>query len=462
MKKILLAVFAMMPLFLFAGRRNSLPAFLQIQEDKKKDEALEAFMDSLSKEELVSQLFLVNIEGNSSYFAVERRSEAEYLSDGKANSGGKDDLPLVPGGCLFFSFNIAPSAQELASFIDSIHAYCRKWNLLSPYLALDQEGGYVSRLSDIASRLPSQRTVARRVSASKAYELYSLQAKQLASLGFNMNLAPVAEAETSLNREMLQTRSFGSAVETSVYSAACVRAYEENGIATVLKHFPGNANTDPHTGLPEIVCSDDELDALYLFPFSFILTAHPSCVLMSHARLSGGLSDADSLSAGGVTRDPKTPACLSAFWVDGVLKRRMGFNGLVLSDDIFMGALAENGFPPEDAAVQAIEAGVHVIMLSEKKFAPVARTLLRHAAEDEAFAKKLRAAEKKVLEYKIACGLLAFKKDASSYKVFIPELSPAASGAGTETGAKGRIDKFLSAKEKGRVFFKKYFLAGEP
>ena len=116
MKKILLAVFAMMPLFLFAGRRNSLPAFLQIQEDKKKDEALEAFMDSLSKEELVSQLFLVNIEGNSSYFAVERRSEAEYLSDGKANSGGKDDLPLVPGGCLFFSFNIAPSAQELASF----------------------------------------------------------------------------------------------------------------------------------------------------------------------------------------------------------------------------------------------------------------------------------------------------------------------------------------------------------
>ncbi|MBQ3648587.1 MAG: glycoside hydrolase family 3 protein, partial [Treponema sp.] len=349
-----------------------------------------------------------------------------------------------------FSFNIAPTAQELASFIDSIHDYCRIHNLLPPYLALDQEGGYVSRLSDIASRLPSQKTVAKRISASKAFELYSLQARQLASLGFNMNLAPVAEAETDLNRDMLQTRTFGSAVETSVYSAACVRAYEQNGIATVLKHFPGNANTDPHTGLPEIVCSDSELDSLFLSPFAFILTARPSCVLMSHARLTG--------SVGG-RGDAKTPACLSSFWVTDVLKEKMGFTGLVMSDDIFMGALADNGFPPEDAAVQAIEAGVHVIMLSEKKFAPVARGLLKHASEDKEFAKKLRAAEKKVLEYKISCGLLEMKKDGGSYKVCIPSLYSAKNKAAPSAG---RIEEFNAFKEKGRAFFKKYFVSGEP
>ncbi|MBO4387336.1 MAG: glycoside hydrolase family 3 protein, partial [Treponema sp.] len=384
------------------------------------------------------------------------RSVAEYVSCGSPKSSSEGKVPLVPGGCLFFSFNIAPSAQELASFIDSIHDYCRKWNLLPPYLALDQEGGYVSRLSDIASRLPSQKTVAKRISASKAFELYSIQAKQLASLGFNMNLAPVAEAETILNRDMLQTRTFGPAVETSVYSAACVRAYEQNGIATVLKHFPGNANTDPHTGLPEIVCDDSELDALYLSPFAFILTARPSCVLMSHARLSGGITVDGSEKDSGITRDPKTPACLSSFWVDGVLKNRMGFTGLVMSDDIFMGALAENGFPPEDAAVQAIEAGVHVIMLSEKKFAGVARGLLRHASEDKEFAKKLRAAEKKVLEYKINCGLLEVKKDGASYKICLP------SAEKNSTGLKSRIDEFNAFKEKGRAFFKKYFVAGEP
>ncbi|MBQ5498287.1 MAG: glycoside hydrolase family 3 protein, partial [Treponema sp.] len=332
MKKILLLVFAAFPVMAFAGGRKPLPSFLKVQYNEKKDRALDSFMDALSEEELVSQLFLVNIEGNSSYFAVESRSAAQYLPDGALAPHVEVDPPLVPGGCLFFSFNIAPTAQELASFIDSIHDYCRIHNLLPPYLALDQEGGYVSRLSDIASRLPSQKTVAKRISASKAFELYSLQARQLASLGFNMNLAPVAEAETDLNRDMLQTRTFGSAVETSVYSAACVRAYEQNGIATVLKHFPGNANTDPHTGLPEIVCSDSELDSLFLSPFAFILTARPSCVLMSHARLTG--------SVGG-RGDAKTPACLSSFWVTDVLKEKMGFTGLVMSDDIFMGALAD-------------------------------------------------------------------------------------------------------------------------
>ena len=450
MKKILLLVFAAFPVMAFAAGRKPLPSFLQIQYNEKKDRALDSFMDSLSEEELVSQLFLVNIEGNSSYFAVESRSAAQYLPDGALAPHVEVDPPLVPGGCLFFSFNIAPTAQELASFIDSIHDYCRIHNLLPPYLALDQEGGYVSRLSDIASRLPSQKTVAKRISASKAFELYSLQARQLASLGFNMNLAPVAEAETDLNRDMLQTRTFGSAVETSVYSAACVRAYEQNGIATVLKHFPGNANTDPHTGLPEIVCSDSELDSLFLSPFAFILTARPSCVLMSHARLTG--------SVGG-RGDAKTPACLSSFWVTDVLKEKMGFTGLVMSDDIFMGALADNGFPPEDAAVQAIEAGVHVIMLSEKKFAPVARGLLKHASEDKEFAKKLRAAEKKVLEYKISCGLLEMKKDGGSYKVCIPSLSSAKNKA---AGAKSRIEEFNTFKEKGRAFFKKYFVSGEP
>ena len=104
MKKTLLLVFAALPLVLFAGSRKSLPAFLQIQYNGKKDEALDSFMDSLSEEELVSQLFLVNIEGNSSYFAVESRSAAQYLPEGVLAPHVEVDPPLVPGGCLFFSF----------------------------------------------------------------------------------------------------------------------------------------------------------------------------------------------------------------------------------------------------------------------------------------------------------------------------------------------------------------------
>ncbi|MBQ1592871.1 MAG: hypothetical protein II077_12625, partial [Treponema sp.] len=86
----------------------------------------------------------------------------------------------------------------------------------------------------------------------------------------------------------------------------------------------------------------------------------------------------------------------------------------------------------------------------------VARGLLKHASEDKEFAKKLRAAEKKVLEYKISCGLLEMKKEGGSYKVCLPSVKDKAAGA------KSRLEEFNAFKEKGRAFFKKYFVSGEP
>ena len=79
------------------------------------------------------------------------------------------------------------------------------------------------------------------------------------SIGFHMNLAPVIEVCTPDNEDFLDGRSFGSFEQVLNYGRACVNAYENNQIATVVKHFPGNTNTDPHTGLPEIKLSEADL-----------------------------------------------------------------------------------------------------------------------------------------------------------------------------------------------------------
>ncbi|WP_407399360.1 glycoside hydrolase family 3 N-terminal domain-containing protein [Treponema sp.] len=340
--------------------------------------SVDEYYEKLSDEEKIFQLFLVNIEGNKTYRSV------EFLDDG---------TPVVPGGVLLFSYNIGDSAEQLMAFNDSIMDYCIDNSITCPYVAVDQEGGEVNRLGGITSTLRSCKRISENYSTDEAAVIYGLQARQMKLLGIHMNLAPVVEPEIDYNREFLSRRSFGSASRSVVYSIKCVRAYEENGIASVVKHFPGNSNTDPHVGLPVISLEQSDFDRNFLIPFAFVLDAgQPTCILMSHAIVDG--------------YGEKIPACLSSFWIEDVLRKRIGYEGLVISDDIFMGALADNGFPPEKAVVQAVEAGVDVIMLSEKKFLDAARTLLNEGKTRPDFKNKLQCAVKRVLTYKAKFGLL--------------------------------------------------------
>lgn len=217
---------------------------------------IDNYLASLSEADAAAQMFLVNIEGNSSYSAVEEI----------------DGSPLVPGGCILFSFNIAPSAEQIISYTIGC-ILLQKNNKPVPYIAIDQEGGLVNRLRDITSPLPSESRLAARVSPSSAAEIYSAQARQLRALGITMNLAPVAEPSVESNKDFLGTRSFGSVANACVYSFVAISAYEKNGVGSVLKHFPGNTNTDPHTGLPFIELSLKELKENFIVPFAFALKA---------------------------------------------------------------------------------------------------------------------------------------------------------------------------------------------
>ncbi len=360
------------------------------QVKNQKNQAVEDFIGALPLEEKIAQLFVVNLVGCDTFTPVEKN---------------------IAGGFLYFGYNIAQTPFAMTQFNQSIIDYCKQNNKIPPFLTVDQEGGFVNRLRSLSGPLPSAQRITQKLELSKASELYSLQAKQMRALGFTMNLAPVAEVCTADNEVFLNERSFGSLEEVKEYGAACVQAYEENGIGTVLKHFPGNTNTDPHTGLPQINWTDEELK-IQMDAFRTLVSKNPSAVLMSHARVKG--------------YDEKNPACLSEYWVSNVLRKDLGFKGIIFSDDIFMGALANNGYPPELAVVKAIEAGIDCIMISEKRIESSVEVLCKKTENDEAFAKQIDSALRRIIDYKIKCGFLKVQlgKD-GKYKVEInyPEFS---------------------------------------
>ena len=359
-----------------------------------KNAAISEYVASLSDEVKISQLFLVNIEGNQKYSAVEKTGSLY----GKAGEGN----PLVPGGVLLFSYNISKDPLETYEYIKSIRDFYLENENLPPYVAVDQEGGDVNRLRGLTSVLWAQKKVADSFSLEGASALYSAQARQMKNLGFHMNLAPVVEVLTEKNQDFLDTRSFGNLEAVLSYGEIAINSYEEMGIAVVLKHFPGNSNADPHIGLPKITYSASDYDS-YFKPFE-VLLPKASALLMSHAIMK---EDKD-LSAGEIfsLEDSDVPACFSRHWIRDVAKNQYKFDGLIFSDDIFMGALSKNGYPPEKAALEAIKAGVDVIMLSEKRFGGVAGILLSKAKEDQDFAKEINRAAENVIRYKIKAGIL--------------------------------------------------------
>ena len=352
------------------------------QKKNGRTTAIQQYVANMPLEQKIAQMFIENLEGCTRFCSYETVD---------AMTGNGDKTPLVAGGYIFFSFNIASDREQMKDFISSIREYCNNYGIIQPYLSVDQEGGWVTRLKRLNPKLPSNEQVAQYYDISGCYGLYAEQANSMRDLGFDMNLAPVVEVCTDNNKEFLDGRSFGDLNKVIRYGTACINAYENNGIATVIKHFPGNTNTDPHTGLPEITLSKEELLG-NIESFHELLKLEPAVVLMSHARTSA--------------IDPGVPACLSKVWVTDILRNEYGYEGLIFSDDIFMGALADNGYPPEKAAVSAVEAGVDCIMISEKRFARAGSVLYDKANEDADFSKKIDAAVMRIIKYKLEAGLM--------------------------------------------------------
>lgn len=378
----------------------------------KKQNSLNDFIKNLTLEEKISQLFVINIDGNKNFKPIEK---------------------FVPGGYLFFSYNLDETPEKIIEFTDSIKKYASENKIIPPFLSIDQEGGFVNRLRGISGPLPSASRISECLSVEDSYKLYSMQAKQMKILGFDLNFAPVVEILTTKNEKFLNGRSFGSENQVISYGRAALNAFENNGIACVLKHFPGNTNVDPHSGLPEIDLEIEELQKS-LISFKELISYSPTAVLMSHARTK--------------SVDSKNPSCFSEEWIQKILISDFKFEGIVFSDDIFMGALSKNGFLPEKAVILAVEAGINCIMISEKRFENSLTVLKNQAEKDSRFLQKINNSVRKIINFKIKNGILDFETVNGELK-----LIPAKKTESVEN----RVEKFNKIKKENVDFYWKNF-----
>lgn len=405
--------------------------------ESEKSAALDSYIKSLSLRERLAQLFVINLEGNEKFWFVERL-------DG---DGAQDkNAPLVPGGYIFFSFNIARDPAQIAAFTDSVRAFALDSGVSEPFLCLDAEGGYVNRLRGVAGPLPENEWVAGNINPKEAFLLYSLNAVQLRALGFDLNLSPVVEVQNQSNQEFLDGRSFGGARQVVEYGSAAVLAYQTNKVGAVLKHFPGNNSVDPHRALPILSFESGDFERDVLKPFAELCSLKPAGVLMSHALASvEGMNGSRADGQGAA----QTPASLSPFWIKETLRKNAGFDGLVFSDDIFMAALEKNGWPSERAVKAAILAGVNCILMSEKRFINEWKIVKKLYESDAAFKAAADDSIKRVFAFKLSAGILEWDFETQAVR-------PRSDSAFSASSLQKRLERFYGAKKLNEELVEKY------
>lgn len=270
------------------------------------------------------------------------------------------------GGITIFKENVL-SLEQLMKLTDSIRL--QSWH--PAYIAVDQEGGPVQRLDEILSPLPSMMALGRLNDSQRLKLLIGLAGKQLRLLGFNCVLAPVLDINTNPANPIIGTRAFSESKETvSRLGASVMRSYLEAGVLPVAKHFPGHGDTsiDSHLALPKLDHSIERLEDVELYPFRENLLTTPA-ILVAHLWVE--CIDKEEL-----------PATLSHNICTKLLKEELGFQNLVVSDDMLMKAIT-NKWGLEEACVRGIEAGLDLLLVcSGAQDAKAVHKAIMKAVED--------------------------------------------------------------------------------
>lgn len=259
------------------------------------------------------------------------------------------------GGIILFARNIQDPVQ-VARLCSDIQEKAMKYHGRPLLLSVDQEGGRVARLREPFTTFPGNSAIGSdRDPVERAVEFARVTGKELRQVGLNMNLAPVVDVRQGSIEKHLDGRTFGEDPEmVALLGRTVIRILQENGVMAVAKHFPGlgRAAIDPHLDLPRIDSDEAEIEEINLPPFQAAI----------HERVAGIMSSHSIYSA----LDPQLPATLSRPIMTQLLRDRLGYDGLILSDDLEMGAIAKQWGVARGAA-QAFEAGVDVLLVCREQ-----------------------------------------------------------------------------------------------
>ncbi|EPX61383.1 Beta-hexosaminidase [Cystobacter fuscus DSM 2262] len=250
-------------------------------------------------------------------------------------------------GAILFKRNVG-TAQETAALCREIKSRAGRPFILS----VDQEGGRVARLrGEPFTTLPSMRELGQRQDLALIERVGRLLAHELRAVGFDWDFAPVLDVDTNPTNPVIGDRSFSrDPDEVARLGVALARGLEAGGVASCGKHFPGHGDTttDSHLTLPRLPHDLERLRRVELVPFRAFAQAGLASLMTAHVLF-------DAL-------DPKVPATMSPRALNGLLREELGFDGVLVSDDLEMKAIADH-YSVEEAAVQGTLAGVDLFLV---------------------------------------------------------------------------------------------------
>ncbi|MDR1837680.1 MAG: glycoside hydrolase family 3 protein [Treponema sp.] len=332
----------------------------------------------------------------------DRLLAAQILVCGIDGKGGlpphmKTLLEEFPAGAvMLFRYNLDTDNDSIRVLLSQTVSLINGESGIPPFMAVDHEGGTVNRFRRGTADLPA---------ASSYWELFLEEGlktalekiendsfksgSEISGLGINMNFAPVAELLNAGNRDFLQSRSYGpDPLFTAEAAAAFVRGMERAGVLCVVKHFPGSAGSDPHYSSSVLNGDRAALDSL-VFPFAALIKNGARAVMAAHSSVPALDTKIASLS----------PAVMEDW-----LKRDLGFNGIIISDDFSMAAAGRNR--PEEAAVESIAAGADMVLVWPANIRRTHRALISALEDGRLSRERIREAAQRVIYEKIRMGLL--------------------------------------------------------
>jgi beta-N-acetylhexosaminidase len=275
----------------------------------------------------------------------------EYLGTSYTASGLQEMIAQqYVGGFMYQASNHNFEAPyNTAQSVNALSAQTMKDARIPLLIATDQEGGLVNRLSAFHGYLPSAQQMADSGNPDTALTQGKQAAKWLLELGINSDLAPVVDVHT-VDPPVLETRMFGRDPKTvATYAGAFLAGLQNNGVAGCLKHFPGLGaiTSDPHAGLPTVTRTKTELNAIDLAPYKTMIPRDQPAMIMSTDVLMPSI-------------DPQLPAELSPQAINGVLRKQLGYDGVVITDGLYMAGISER-WSLSQAAVLSVIAGDDLI-----------------------------------------------------------------------------------------------------
>jgi len=299
-----------------------------VQQKENIDSKAEKIVASMSLSEKIGQMMMIGVRGK------EINDDSRYLLN-----------EYHMGGIIFFDRNMQ-AQEQVRKFTEDLQKNSNEKVPL--FIAMDEEGGRVVRMKNALIPPPSQQEIGQSGDIDNAQKWAQKTAKSLKEMGINVNFAPVADVGSN------DTRSYSKEAKTvTEFAAAAAKGYEQENIIYALKHFPGigKGKVDSHKELSAITASEKTLQAEDFLPFQTIVkNNNPDnyMILVSHLKYTA--------------LDEKNPASLSPKIITNILRNKMGYKGIIITDDMEMGAVSKH-YSFRELGVKAVQAGADIVMV---------------------------------------------------------------------------------------------------